>query len=207
MHLFGLETLFDIEYLLTTYGYVGIFLIVFLESGIFFPLPGDSLLFTAGLFASVSGLNIFLLVPLIFFATFLGGIAGYHIGVYLEHFRRYPVLNKILKPEYIREAHDFFDKHGKLAILLSRFLPLMRTFAPIVAGIARMPKEAFIRYSLASSALWATSMTLAGYFLGRSFPQIKDYLSFAIVGIVLVSVIPAAAHYLHTRRKRSRTSV
>ena len=200
-----MEHLLDAEYLLTTYGYVGIFITVFLESGIFFLLPGDSLLFTAGLFASISTLNVFFLIPLIFVATFVGGIAGYHLGMYLEHARRYRVLRWILKEKYIAQAHIFFEKHGRGAIIISRFVPLMRTFAPIVAGIARMPRASFIRYSLVSSLLWSTSITLLGYFLGQAFPGIKDSLTLIIIGIVVVSLLPAVVHYLRMRRKRSST--
>ncbi|MBX4206597.1 VTT domain-containing protein [Candidatus Parcubacteria bacterium] len=179
---------------------------MFLESGIIFALPGDSLLFTAGLLASAANLNLLLLIPLIFLATFLGGVVGYHIGVYIESLHRYPILKRILKPEYIAEAHRFFEKHGKAAILMSRFVPLMRTFAPIAAGVARMPKGPFIRYSLVSSLLWSASITLAGYFLGQSFPAIKDSLSYFIVGIVVVSLLPAAVQWLRTRRRRSHTT-
>lgn len=204
MHFFGLETLFNVENLLSTYGYLGIFLVVFLESGIFFLLPGDSLLFTAGLFASVAGLNIFYLVPLIFAATFLGGIVGYHLGRYIERLHRYPLFKRILSPEHIAEAHRFFEKHGKLAIILSRFVPLMRTFAPIAAGIAKMPRAAFIRYSFVSSLLWSFSITLLGYFLGITVPQVKDYLSWLVVAIVGVSLLPVLWQWL--LRKRSRRS-
>ncbi len=197
--------LFNAEYLLQSYGYLGIFAVVFLESGIFFLLPGDSLLFTAGLFASISTLNIFILVPLIFVATFLGGMVGYYIGVYIESIHRYPMLKKILKPEHIAEAHKFFEKHGKAAILMSRFVPLMRTFAPIAAGVAKMPKKLFIRYSIISSLLWSFSVTLLGYFLGQAFPGIKDSLTYIVLGIIVISLLPAAVHYLRTRRRRSKT--
>jgi len=198
--------LFNIEHLLTTYSYAGVFLIVFLESGIFFALPGDSLLFTAGLLASVSNLNLFILIPAIFLATFLGGIAGYYIGIYIESLHRYPIFKKILKPEYILKAHKFFEEHGKAAIIMSRFVPFMRTFAPIVAGIARMPKASFLRYSFISSLLWSTSITLLGYFLGQAFPQIKDYLAYFVAAIVLVSLLPATLEWLRRRGKRRKTS-
>lgn len=191
--------LFDIPHIIGTYGYLGIFIIVFLESGIFFPLPGDSLLFTAGLLVAVLNLNLFFLIPMIFVATFLGGLLGYEVGVNLEKLRRYSFFRKFLKEEHIIKAHVFFDKYGKFAIIISRFVPLVRTFMPIVAGIARMHYKDFVKYSLMSSALWSTSVTLVGYFLGRIFPQIKDYISFMIVLIIAVSVLPMIFEYF--RRK------
>ena len=200
-----MHALFNVEYLLTTYGYIGVFVIVFLESGVIFALPGDSLLFTAGLLASTTHLNLFLLIPLIFLATFLGGVAGYFIGVYIESLHRYRIFRSILKPEYIIEAHKFFEKHGRFAIIISRFLPVMRTFTPMVAGIARMSRGAFVRYTLISALLWANTMTLLGYFLGQAFPQIKDYLQYLIVGIIIVSILPGVWHYLRTRSERKGT--
>ena len=200
-----MNILFDVEYLLRTYGYLGVFIIVFLESGIFFALPGDSLLFTAGLLASVTNINLFLLIPLIFVGGFLGSIAGYYIGIYIESLHRYSIFRKILKPEYIIEAHKFFEKHGKSAIIFSRFVPLIRTFTPIVAGIAHMPRQTFIRYSLISAIIWSTSVTLLGYFLGEAFPQIKDYLSYFIIGIVFVSILPGVVEWLRTRSKGQKT--
>ena len=197
-----MNILFNVEYLLTTYGYAGIFAIVFLESGIFFPLPGDSLLFTSGLLASVSQLKIWFLVPTIFIATFSGGLMGYAIGIYIEHLRRYAFLRRILKPEYIEKAHEFFIEHGKGAILLSRFVPFMRTFIPIAAGVARMPKPLFVRYSLISSLLWSAGVTLLGYFLGQVFPQIENYLALVIACIVIISLLPALAEYLRRRLRR-----
>lgn len=201
-----MQYLLDAEYLLTTYGYIGVFVIVFLESGIFFALPGDSLLFTAGLLASISNLNILILVPVIFVATFLGGMAGYQIGLYIESLHRYPFFRRILKPEYIMEAHRFFNKHGRAAILMSRFVPLMRTFAPIAAGVAHMPWSAFLRYSFFSSLLWSTSVTFLGYFLGQAFPGIRNSLTYILIGIVVVSLLPATVHYLRTRRRRRDTT-
>ena len=182
--------LFDISYVITTYGYVGIFIIVFLESGIFFALPGDSLLFMAGLLASVFTLNIYILIPIIFISTFLGGIVGYEIGVNLEKLKKFSFFQKILKEEYIDKTHRFFDKHGKFTVIFSRFVPIVRTFVPIVAGVARMHYADFIKYSLVSSFLWSTIVTLLGYFLGQIFPSIKDYMSLIIVLIVIISVLP-----------------
>jgi len=182
--------IFDIPSIISTYGYWGIFIIVFLESGIFFALPGDTLLFTAGLLVSVLDLNLFILISLIFISTFLGGIVGYEIGINLERLRKFSFFRKILKQEHINKTHEFFERHGKLTIIFSRFVVIARTFVPIVAGIARMHYFTFIKYSLISSLLWSVSMTLLGYFLGQIFPHIKDYMSFIIVLIVVLSILP-----------------
>jgi membrane-associated protein len=193
--------LFDITYLLTTYGYLGIFIVIFLESGILFALPGDSLLFTAGLLVAVLGLKLPILILIIFLATFLGGVCGYEIGIYLEKLRKFSFFRLILKEEYIEKAHKFFIKYGRLAIIFSRFVPIIRTFTPIVAGIARVPYKFFIKYSLISSIAWATIMTLVGYFLGRMFPIIKDYLWVVAVLVVLVSILPIVFEIFRNRKK------
>lgn len=182
--------LFDIPNLITTYGYTGIFIIVFLESGIFFALPGDSLLFTVGLLAISGFLNLFKLIPVIFIATFLGGLAGYYIGEHIEKLRRYKFFRRFLKEEHINYAHEFFEKHGKFAILISRFVPIVRTFLPIVAGISKMNYVKFIKYSVLSSFIWSTTVTLVGYALGIAFPQIKNYLHYLIFTVVFVSILP-----------------
>lgn len=181
---------FDITNIIYSYGYVGIFIIVFLESGIFFALPGDSLLFTAGLLTSVFGLSLYILIPIIFVATFLGGVVGYEIGINLERLRRFAFFRRILKDQHIDATHKFFDKHGRMTVIFSRFVPIVRTFVPIVAGIVHMEYRTFIKYSLLSSFLWSTSMTLLGYFLGQVFPHIKDYLSYMVILIILVSALP-----------------
>ena len=193
--------LFDIPYIIGTYGYLGIFIVIFLETGIIFPLPGDSLLFTAGLLVAVLDLNLFILIPVIFVASFLGGLLGYEIGVNIEKLRRYSFFKKYLKEEHIIRAHVFFDKYGKLAIIISRFIPMVRTFISIVAGVARMHYNQFIRYTLISSAIWSVSVTLAGFFLGQIFPQIKDYISFIVVVIIVVSILPMIFEYF--RRNES----
>lgn len=192
--------LFNIPHLLGTYGYIGVFIIVFLESGIFFALPGDSLLFTAGVLAPALDIDLKLLVPLIFVGTFLGGIAGYYIGVYLERLHKYPFFQRMIKREHLDSTHNFFEKHGLGAILISRFIPIVRTFLPIVAGIARMNFGKFLIYSFWSSILWSISMTSLGYFVGLQFPQIKDYMHYAIVLVILVSAIPIALEWWREKR-------
>ena len=192
--------LFDIPYLLTTFGYLGIFVIVFLESGIFFPLPGDSLLFTAGIFASAQYLNIFILLPLIWLATFLGGYSGYLIGSNLLRLRKYYFFQKFFQQKHIDKASEFFMKYGNLAITFCRFVPVVRTFVPVVAGIVKVDYKVFMKYSAIGSFLWSFSMTLLGYFLGQIFPQIQDTLWIIVILVVIVSLLPFVAEYI--RRKR-----
>ena len=182
--------IFDISGIIQTYGYPGIFIIVFLESGIFFPLPGDSLLFTAGLFAGAYNLNIFFLVPMIFVATFLGGLAGYYIGRNLIRLQNYSIFKKILKQEHINKAHEFFVKYGKVAVIFCRFVPIVRTFVPIVAGVGSMDFQIFLRYNFLGSVLWSTTVTLLGFFLGNAFPEIKNYLWIVVILIIFVSLLP-----------------
>ncbi len=183
--------IFDIPQIISTYGYLGIAIIVFLESGMFFALPGDSLLFTAGILAASTYLRLYYLIPLVFVSTFFGAIVGYYIGMHIERLRKFSFFKKILKEEHLNKAHVFFEKHGKLAIIFSRFIPIVRTFMPIAAGVAKMNYISFIKHSLVSSIIWATLVPTLGYFLGQIFPQIKDYMSFAIILVVLVSLLPA----------------
>ena len=185
-----METLFNVETLISVYGYAGIFLIVFLESGVFFALPGDSLLFTAGIIATTGYLNIFYLIPLIFVATFFGGILGYYVGVYLEKLRRFRVFRKILKDEYLEKTHAFLEKYGHIAIVFSRFVPVVRTFMPMVAGIAQMNLWKYLRYNLLGSIIWSAGVTLVGYFLGSLFPNLKNHLEWLVVFTILVSCLP-----------------
>ncbi len=193
--------LFDIQYLIVTYGYAGILIIVFLESGIFFPLPGDSLLFTAGLLAPVLGYNVFLLTLFIFLAAFLGGVVGYYIGTKLDFLYQYSFFKKVLKKKYIDDAYVFLEKHGLSAMLLSRFIPIVRTFLPIVAGMVKMNYADFIRYNLLGAFVWSTSFTLGGYYLGKSFPMMQEYLLWVIIVVVILSILPGVWHYLKRRAK------
>jgi membrane-associated protein len=174
---------------------------VFLESGVFFALPADSLLFTAGLLVSALGLNIYFLISFIFIATFLGAIAGYYIGFYLEKLQNYSVFRKILKKEHLGKTHEFFEKHGAYTIFISRFVPIVRTFTPIVAGVAHMDKKLFIKSSLLSGFVWSVSIPLLGFFLGRTFPAIKNYLTPIIIIIVLISLIPVVVPMLRKKSK------
>ena len=159
------------------------------------------MLFTAGILAGTTYLKLYYLIPIIFISSILGSIIGYFIGTHIERLRTFPFFRKILKEEHINKAHIFFEKHGKFAILFSRFIPVVRTFTPIVAGIARMNYKSFIKYNILSSLVWSSTVTLLGFFLGRIFPNIKDYLSLAIIIIILISILPMIIPNI--RRKKS----
>jgi len=192
---------FDISGLIVNYGYVGIFSVVFLESGIFFPLPGDSLLFSAGLLASTGILSIFKVIPLIFIATLSGSLVGYQIGVHLNKLHKYYFFRKILKDEYIKKAHIFFEKYGKLTIIFCRFVPVVRTFAPIVAGVVKMNYLSFLKYNILGSFLWSTLITLTGYFLGKIIPQIENYISPVLGLIIVISFLPVIFEIFRRKKK------
>lgn len=193
--------LFDTVNIITTYGYLGIFIIVFLESGVFFLLPGDSLIFTAGLLAPTLGFNVVFLTFLVFFSAFTGGIAGYYIGERIDYLRKYKFFQKFIKQEHIDKAHLFFEKYGLSSMILSRFLPVVRTFLPIFAGIARMKYSDFIKYSFLGALIWSMFFVLGGYFLGQIFPKLQEYLLIVVSVIVLLSISPGIYHLIRAKYK------
>lgn len=197
-----MEHFFNITEIIQNYGYVGIFIIVFLESGLIFFLPGDSLLFTAGILASGGFLTIHSLIPLIFISTFLGALMGYQIGVHLEKLHNYAFFRKLLQKEYIDKAHVFFEKYGKLTIIISRFVPVVRTFTPIVAGVVHMKYSSFLKFSFFGSLLWSVVVTLVGFLVGELIPQAKNYMSLLILIVVIASLIPAIYHAIKERNKK-----
>lgn len=193
------------EHLIATFGLLGIFAIVFAESGLLigFFLPGDSLLFVAGLFASQHkyGINIWALVVGCFIAAFVGDQVGYGIGkkVGPALFRKPD--SKIFKQDYVDRTEAFFVKHGPKTIILARFVPVVRTFAPVVAGVGRMNRRVFITYNLVGAFLWAVGVTLAGYFLGSAFPVLGKYIEYIAIGIIVLSVIPIGLEIRKMRRE------
>lgn len=178
------------------YGYAGMFVVIFLESSIVFPLPGDSLLFTAGIFAAQGkfGLTLPMLLAVFCVATFLGSIAGYYIGVHAIRLRHFAVFRKLLAEEHLDKVHAFFQKYGKQAMLISRFVPIVRTFTPVAAGMGRMDFAEFVKYNILGSILWSFLVTSLGFYLGRVFPGINHYLSYVVVLVVIISVAPAFVH-------------
>ncbi len=186
--------------------YLLLFLIIFTETGVvIFPfLPGDSLLFVAGALAAQPNpetgqplLNILYLIPLLLVAAFLGDNLNYFIGDYLGP-RVFREDFKLLKRKYLEQTQAFYAKHGGQTIIMARFVPIVRTFAPFVAGVGTMTYRTFVSYSVVGALLWVVSLTLAGYFLG-SIPWVKNNFTFVIYGIVLFSVLPPLWQFLRSK--------
>lgn len=194
----------DPRTLIETFGYVGLFVIVFAESGLFFGffLPGDSLLLTAGLFAFKGELNLWLLMPLLFVAAVLGDNVGYWFGRKTGPplFSREESL--LFKRKNLLAAKAFYEKHGGKTIILARFMPFIRTFAPIVAGAVEMEYRRFMFFNLVGALLWAVGVTLAGYTLGSLFPpeMLDKYFLVIVLVVIFLSVLPTALHLWQENR-------
>lgn len=188
----------DLVSLIKVVGYVGVFSIVFAESGLLigFFLPGDSLLFTAGFLASQGFLDIKILIIGCFIAAVAGDSVGYLIGHKLGRKLFTKEDSIFFHKKHLERAQSFYEKHGGKTIVLARFIPIVRTFAPIVAGIGAMSYKKFIFFNLFGAVLWAIGVTLAGYFLGSLIPDVDKYLLPIIAIIVVVSILPALHHAL-----------
>ena len=191
---------FDLASLIQTVGYLGVFTIVFLESGLLigFFFPGDSLLFTAGFIASQKPelFDIKILIAGCFIAAVAGDSIGYYIGAKLGP-RLFKKDNSIFfHKKHLERAQRFYDKHGGKTIILARFIPVIRAFAPVVAGVGKMDYKRFVFFNFFGAVLWAIGVTLAGYYLGSLIPDVDKYL-LPIVGlIVIASILPALHHIL-----------
>lgn len=196
----------DLIQLLKTVGYFGIFGIIFAESGLLFGffLPGDSLLFTAGFLASQGFFNIAVLCSLTFIASVTGDSVGYTFGrrVGRRLFRKDESV--FFHKDHLVRAQAFYEKHGGKTIVLARFMPFVRTFAPIVAGIGLMKYPKFLAYNIVGGFLWAVCIPVAGYFLGNLIPDVDRYLLPIIAGIIFVSVLPSALSILRDKPTRTR---
>ena len=183
----------DLILLIKTVGYLGLFIIVFAESGLLigFFLPGDSLLFTAGLLASSGFFNIFTLMLIFFIAAVTGDSVGYFLG------EKYgpKIFNKkkslFFNPEHVERSKRFFEKYGMKTIFLARFIPIIRTFAPVLAGVGKMNYKKFLSINIIGGFSWSIVMPMLGYFLGKSVPNIDLYILPIVIGIIVVSFIPA----------------
>jgi len=180
--------------------YVILFLVIFCETGLVVTpvLPGDSLLFVVGAFAAKGDLDLGLIYALLCIAAVAGNMANYHIGRFLGP-KVFEKNIRFLKKEYLERTHAFYEKHGGKAIVIARFLPIIRTFAPFVAGIGRMEYRRFVLYNLAGCMAWITSFVLGGYFFGN-IPIVKDNLTVVIFVIIIVSLVPSVIEFLRHRR-------
>jgi membrane-associated protein len=182
--------------------YAILFLIIFVETGLVFVpfLPGDSLLFAAGAFAALGSLNIWWVVPLMMVAAIVGDTVNYYIGYFFG--KRLVASTWIpINDDHIQQTKFFFDKHGKKTIILARFVPIVRTFAPFVAGISRMHYGQFISYNVIGGILWVAIATLAGFFFGN-IPFVKENFSLVVLGIVFISLLPMVVELIKELKKK-----
>jgi membrane-associated protein len=191
--------------------YVGLIAIVFAETGLAvgFFLPGDSLLVVAGLFAAAGKLNLAVLLSTLFVAAFVGDAVGYYTGAKMgpRLFKRQRSL--LFRPSHLHKAHTFYEKYGGKTIVIARFVPIVRTFAPIVAGAAEMPYRRFVVYNLAGGFLWVFSMILGGYFLGSILKDkfgidLEEHIEWVVIVVVALSLMPPVIEYLKSRREKAR---
>lgn len=188
----------DLVSLIKTVGYLGIFAIVFLESGLLigFFFPGDSLLFTAGFLASQGVFDITILILGCFVFAVLGDSIGYYIGAKLGPKLFTKDHSILFQKKHLERARSFYDKHGGKTIILARFMPVIRAFAPVVAGAGKMNYRRFVAFNLVGGVLWAIGVTSAGYYLGSLIPDVDKYL-LPIVGLIIIaSVLPGLHHVL-----------
>jgi membrane-associated protein len=207
-----------IDSMLDTFGvyvYVGLFLIVFAETGLAvgFFLPGDSLLVVAGLFAAAGKLDLTILLVTLFIAAVLGDTVGYFTGRKMGRTLFTKPKSRFFNPKHIKKAHTFYEKHGGKTIVLARFVPIVRTFAPIVAGAAEMTYRNFIIYNVFGGLLWVASMLLAGYFLGGLVEQfvrnvfgiegflLEDHIDKVVIVVVFLSILPIIFEFIKARRE------
>ena len=186
-------------------GYLVLVTIVFTETGLLvgFFLPGDSLLLTAGLVAAAGGLNIWWLNVLLIVAAVSGDSVGYAIGARIgpRLFTREKSL--LFNPAHVERTRRFYARHGAKTIVIARFVPIIRTFAPVVAGVGTMEYRRFLVYNVAGGVGWVTSMTWAGFLLGRAIPNIGEYVHVVVIIVIVLSVIPIVVEIVRERRRRA----
>lgn len=196
----------DLASIIETVGYIGLFAVIFAETGLLigFFLPGDSVLFTAGFLASQGIFNIYILCLLMFIAAVTGDSIGYMIG-HKYGKRLFKKEDSLLfHKDHLERAKQFYEKHGGKTIIIARFMPIVRTFAPVVAGIGDMKYGTFLTYNLIGGLLWAVGLPTLGFALGSSIPDVDKYLLPIIALIVIASVAPGLYHALKTKEQRQQ---
>lgn len=187
-----------------TWTYLFLFVVVFMETGFVVTpfLPGDSLLFAAGTFAALGALDIRLLFFLLFGAAVFGDTANYWIGHAIGP-RVFTMNSRWFKREYLERTHRFYERHGGKTIFLARFIPIIRTFAPFVAGVGEMTYGRFIAYNVVGGLVWTAGFTFLGYYFGN-IPVVRDNFSLVVVAIILISVVPIVYELVSSRQRRDR---
>ena len=178
-----------------------LFLVIFAETGlVVFPfLPGDSILFISGTVVAVAGLDVHVLVLVLVAAAVLGDSVNYAVGRYIGPKVFHEPASRWFKREYLMRTQAFYDKYGGITIIIGRFVPIIRTFAPFLAGVAGMPYRRFLSYNVVGGVAWIVSLVYAGYLFGN-IPWVKENLTFIVVGIVIVSLLPAISTFIKERR-------
>jgi len=201
-----LTRLYDVRGLIEWGGTLLVCIIVFVETGMFvgFFLPGDSLLVTAGIFSAAGQLRLAELLSLVTLCAIIGDQVGYFVGrrAGAGLYRRED--SRFFKKRHLEEAHEFYEKYGGKTIILARFIPIIRTFCPPVAGAARMNYARYLTYDIFGGLLWVWGMVLVGYTLGRTVPNVERKLHYIIAIVIIVSLMPAAYHSLKARGKNSQ---
>lgn len=194
----------DLVVLVETAGYLGLFLIIFAETGLFlgFFLPGDSLLFVGGFLASQGLFDPVALIVDIFVAAVLGNMVGYAFGYRVGEklFQRED--SRFFKRKHLESTKSFYEEHGGKTVMLARFIPIVRTFAPIVAGVGEMKYSSFLAYNIGGAFIWTSGLVLLGYFLGSLVKDVDRYLLPIVLGIIVISFLPGVLHIWKARKKR-----
>jgi membrane-associated protein len=198
------QTLASIAAEYGTWLYALLFAIIFAETGlVVFPfLPGDSILFISGTVVAAAGLNVHVLAALLVAAAIIGDSVNYAIGRYIgpKVFQRPD--SRWFRQEHLRRTQAFYDKYGGVTIIIGRFVPIIRTFAPFLAGVAGMPYRRFLSFNVIGAVIWITSLVYAGYWFGN-IPWVKENLTYIVIGIVVVSLIPAITTFVQERRSKA----
>lgn len=199
------SNLYQVDELIRWGGYAVLVAIVFAETGLLagFFLPGDSLLVTAGLLAAADGvLNVWVLIALLSLAAIAGDSTGYAIGYHLGPRIFHREDSRLFHKDHVARTQRFYEKYGTKTIVIARFVPVVRTFAPTVAGVGKMRYRTFLTFNVVGGIGWVVSMTLAGFFLGRSIPKIEHHLHWVIGIVILLSLLPIAREWHLSRRGR-----
>ena len=196
------SNVYNVPELIKLVGFYGCIAIIFAETGLLigFFLPGDSLLITAGLFAARGDLDIRALIPALIVAAIVGNATGYQIGKRTGKALYSRPDSLLFRREHVRMTRDYYDRHGGKTVVLAQFIPILRTFAPVVAGVGEMGYRRFAGYNVLGAILWVTSMTLAGYTLGNMVPNIEERIHYVVALVIAVSLLPPAIAWLRSRR-------